>query len=64
MYEFWGNPTIMTIKIGANNILYWGANALLFFHRKLTDIDFMSQVRPDVERIWSLNRRLEAMYRE
>lgn len=21
-YEFWGNPAIMTIKIGANNILY------------------------------------------
>lgn len=63
-YEFWGNPAIMTIKIGANNILYWGANALLFFHRKLTDLELMEAVRPDVERIWTLNRRLEAMYRE
>ena len=63
-YEFWGNPAIMTVKIGANNILYWGANALLFFHRKLTDLEFMDSVRPDVERIWALNRRLEAMYRE
>ncbi len=63
-YEFWGNPAVMNVKIGANNILYWGANALLFFHRKLTDLEFMSAVRPDVERIWAVNRRLEEMYRE
>ena len=63
-YEFWGNPAIMTIKIGANNILYWGANALLFFHRKLADLELMAEVRPDVDRIWTLNRRLEDMYRE
>jgi len=63
-YEFWDNPAVMNVKIGANNIMYWGCNALLFFHRKLTDLDFMAQVRPDVDRIWALNRRLEEMYRE
>jgi flavin-dependent dehydrogenase len=63
-YEFWGNPQLMSVKIGANNILYWGVNALLFFHRKLADLEFMEAVRPDVERVWALNRRLEAMYRE
>jgi flavin-dependent dehydrogenase len=63
-YPFWGNPAVMNVKIGANNILYWGANALLFFHRKLTDTEFMAAVRADVERIWALNRRLEAMYPE
>jgi flavin-dependent dehydrogenase len=63
-YEFWGNPQIMSVKIGANNILYWGVNALLFFHRKLADLEFVEAVRPDVERVWALNRRLEALYRE
>jgi len=63
-YEFWGNPAVMNVKIGANNILYWGTNALLFFHRKLTDLEFMAAVRADVERMWALNRRLEAMYPE
>jgi hypothetical protein len=63
-YEFWGNPQLMSVKIGANNILYWGVNALLFFHRKLADLEFMEAVRPDVERVWALNRRLEALYRE
>ena len=63
-YEFWHNPAVMNVKIGGNNILYWGADGLLFFHRKLTDVEFMAAVRPDVERIWALNRRLETMYRE
>jgi hypothetical protein len=55
---------VMNGKIGANNILYWGANALLFFHRKLTDVEFMARARPYVDRIWALNRRLETMYRD
>jgi flavin-dependent dehydrogenase len=63
-YEFWHNPAVMNVKIGANNIHYWGCNALLFFKRKWADLDFMARVRPDVERIWAITRQLEAMYRE
>ncbi|HXZ56929.1 MAG TPA: tryptophan 7-halogenase [Gaiellaceae bacterium] len=63
-YEFWGNPLVMTVKICANNILYWGTVGLLNFHDKLTDVEFMAAVRPDLERIWAITRRLEAMYRE
>lgn len=63
-YEFWHNPAVMNVKIGANNIHYWGCNALLFFKRKWADLEFMARVRPDVERIWAITRRLEAMYRE
>jgi hypothetical protein len=63
-YEFWGNPLVMTVKICANNVLYWGTVGLLFFHRKYTDTDFMAAIRPDLERIWSITRVLEAMYRE
>ena len=54
----------MTVKICGNNILYWGTVGLLFFHDKLTDIEFMAAVRPDLERIWAITRQLEAMYRE
>ena len=55
---------VMTVKICANNILYWGTECLLFFHDKYEDVDFMASVRPDLERIWAITRRLEAMYRE
>jgi hypothetical protein len=54
----------MSAKVASNNILYWGVNALLFFHGKFADIDFMLSVRKDVDRVWSLNTRLEALYRE
>jgi flavin-dependent dehydrogenase len=63
-YEFWGNPLVMTVKICANNILYWGTEGILFFHNKYADLDFMADVRPDLERIWSITRVLESMYRE
>jgi flavin-dependent dehydrogenase len=63
-YVFWDNPAVMNVKISGNNIYYWGCLALLFFHRKLTDLDLMASVRPDVDRIWAITRRLEAMYRE
>ena len=63
-YEFWHNPLVMTVKICGNNILYWGTVGLLFFHDKYTDPEFIAGVRPDLERIWSITRALEAMYRE
>ena len=63
-YVFWDNPTVMNVKISGNNIYYWGCLALLFFHRRLTDTELMAAVRPDVERMWAIMRRLESLYRE
>lgn len=63
-YEFWHNPLVMNVKIGGNNILYWGTLGLLFFHRKFTDLELMASVREDLERIWEVTRKLEEMYRE
>jgi flavin-dependent dehydrogenase len=63
-YGFWDNPMVMNVKISANNIYYWGCLGLLFFHRKLTDLELMAAVRPDVERMWALTRQLEVMCRE
>ena len=60
----WGNPAVMNVKITADNFYYWGCLGLLFFHRKLTDLDLMAAVRPDVERMQAIITRLEAMYRE
>ena len=63
-YEFWHNPMVMNVKVCGNNFLYWGTVGLLFFHEKYTDPEFIASVRPDLERIWSLTRVLEVMYRE
>ena len=63
-YVFWGDPQVMMAKVCSNNIVYWATHCLLFFHRKLTDPDFMAEVLPDLERFWAINRRLELMFRD
>jgi hypothetical protein len=63
-YVFWGDPQVMMAKVACNNIIYWGGHALLFFHRKLADPEFMALVDPDMERFWRLNERLEALFRD
>jgi flavin-dependent dehydrogenase len=62
-YGMWGDAQVMAVKIACNNIFYWSTSALLFFNRKVTDLDFMADVQPDVERIWRLNARLEGVFR-
>jgi flavin-dependent dehydrogenase len=61
-YEFWGDPQVMIAKIATNNIMYWSTTGILFFHRKLAEPEFMEQVMPDVEGIWQVNARLEALF--
>jgi flavin-dependent dehydrogenase len=63
-YQLWGDPQIMIAKIAANNIVYWATTALLFFHDKLTEPEFMAEVRPDVEPFWELTERLEQLFRD
>jgi flavin-dependent dehydrogenase len=63
-YVFWGNPLVMALKVGINNFYYWGCVGLLFFHRKLTDLELMAAVRPDVERMRAILRVFESMFRE
>lgn len=63
-YEFWGDPQVMMCKIACNNIVYWSTNALLFFHRKLADPEYMSLVMADLERFWAMNTRLEQLFRD
>ena len=63
-YELWGDPQIMIAKIASNNIVYWATTALLFFHDKLADPEFIAEVQPDVDRFWEMTERLELMFRE
>jgi flavin-dependent dehydrogenase len=63
-YVLWGNPRVMSLKITTNNIFYWSTTALLAFHDKFTDLDFLAEVWPDVDRIWRTNAQLERLYRQ
>jgi flavin-dependent dehydrogenase len=58
-YELWGNHAPMNAKIAVNFAWYWAGVGLLFFHRKLTDLDFMADVRRDLDLINDSNEAVE-----
>ena len=54
----------MCLKVPVNNIVYWGMLGLLFFHRKLADLELLAAVRPDVDRMWAAQGKIENLFRE
>jgi flavin-dependent dehydrogenase len=63
-YGIWRNAQVMNAKITADYFYYWAVPALLFFHRKLTDLQFMAEVQPLVERAMRLTPILQRLFRE
>ncbi len=63
-YGIWRNPQVMNAKITADYFYYWAVPALLFFHRKLTDLEFMAEVQPLVDRAMRLTPILQLLFRE
>jgi flavin-dependent dehydrogenase len=63
-YGIWRNAQVMNAKITADYFYYWAVPALLFFHRKLTDLQFMAEVQPLVDRAMRLTPILQRMFRE
>jgi flavin-dependent dehydrogenase len=63
-YGLFGDPQIGIIKVGANNLAYWSTTASLMCHGKLADLEFREAVMPEIERIWQLSRRIEALLRD
>ncbi len=63
-YGIWRNAQVMNAKITADYFYYWAVPALLFFHRKLTDLEFMAEVQPLVDRAMGLTPILQGLFRE
>jgi flavin-dependent dehydrogenase len=63
-YGIWRNAQVMNAKITADYFYYWAVPALLFFHRKLTDLEFMAEVQPLVDRAMRLTPILQRFFRE
>ncbi len=63
-YGIWRNAQVMNAKITADYFYYWATTALLFFHRKLTDLQFMSEVQPLVDRAMRLTPILQRLFAE
>ncbi len=63
-YGIWRNAQVMNAKITADYFYYWAVPALLFFHRKLTDLEFMAEVQPLIDRAMRLTPILQRFFRE
>ncbi len=63
-YGIWRNAQVMNAKITADYFYYWAVPALLFFHRKLTDLEFMAEVQPLVDRAMRLTPILQRLFCE
>jgi flavin-dependent dehydrogenase len=63
-YPVMGKPGVMAAKLYWDLVTYWSVPALLFFHDRLTDWDFLAQVREEFERLSELHGRMETLFRE
>jgi flavin-dependent dehydrogenase len=60
-----GNPQVTVNRITWGTIAYWSLTGVLYFNdNKLTDPEFMADVRPHMERGWELVRVMNDFLRE
>ena len=63
-YEVWGNPTVMSVKLGWDIFMYWGVTALRAIQGVWHDPDFAASERETLDRAHRLNERMQAFVRE
>lgn len=63
-YPLFGNPRIMALKFVWDYAVYWGFPALLYFHRKLTDVAFIQSLAKGIEEIRDMNLKMQEFFRK
>ncbi len=63
-YPMMGNARVMTRKVAWDNGCYWGITALLFFHRKYRDIEYLRSLDAFMRRFFLLHTRMQRFLRE
>lgn len=61
-YPAMGNARVTAAKLIWDNGTYWGILALLFFHDKLRDLDFMQAIGGEMWRFNQLNARMQKLF--
>ena len=59
-----GNAQVMTAKVVWDFSIYWGVNALIFFHNKSQDLRFWQEMRQILARFDNLNLRMQQFFRD
>lgn len=63
-YPLMGNAQVMTCKVVWDFSIYWGINALIFFHNKSQDLAFWTSLRQQLTRYDKLNVRMQQFFRD
>jgi flavin-dependent dehydrogenase len=62
-YPIMGHAQAMTAKIAWDNACYWAVTALLFFQRRLADLEFLESIGPLMRRFFVLHARMQLFFR-
>jgi flavin-dependent dehydrogenase len=63
-YPGFGNPAVMVPKLCWDAMLNHLGVVLVFVKNKFLDYGFMQRVRPDIERLYALNDRVQQIFRD
>ncbi|MGI9308330.1 MAG: NAD(P)/FAD-dependent oxidoreductase, partial [Gammaproteobacteria bacterium] len=63
-YPGFGDRDLMLLKTTWDYCYYWSVIAYLFFADKLTDIDFLQAVQPDISIVWQLNNKMQKLFHD
>jgi len=63
-YLAFGNPVVMVPKLCWDAMLNHVGVVLLFVKNRFLDYEFLKRVRPDIERLYALNDRVQQIFRD
>lgn len=62
-YPLFGNSQVLPTKVIWDYAYYWGVLCQLMFQQRLTDLNLLGEMRPELERAQELHVRMQALFR-
>jgi hypothetical protein len=62
-YPGFGDARLMAVKLTWDYAYYWSVLAWLFFRERLTDLKFLRDLQPELERTRELNQKMQTAFR-
>ena len=62
-YPLFGNAEVLPAKVVWDYAYYWGVLCQLMFQRRLTDLNLLGEMRPELEYAQALNTRMQQLFR-
>ena len=63
-YPLFGNAEVLPAKVIWDYAYYWGVLCQLMFQQRLTDLNLLGDMRPELEHAQALNTRMQQLFRQ